>query len=94
MVKLSWRRREGRCRSKHAAELRPPGVVEDHHGLRALHAAGLAYRDLKPENLLLRANGYLCLADFGLAAIDHEEGRGTRWRKSSPGKQESDGRIE
>lgn len=29
-----------------------------------------------------------------LAALDHEEGRGTRWRKSSPGKQESDGRIE
>jgi serine/threonine protein kinase len=37
-------------------------------GLRALHAAGLAYRDLKPENLLLRSDGYLCLADFGLAA--------------------------
>ena len=37
-------------------------------GLRAIHDAGLVYRDLKPENLLVRANGYLCLADFGLAA--------------------------
>ena len=37
-------------------------------GLGALHEAGLAYRDLKPENLFLRANGYLRLADFGLAA--------------------------
>ena len=28
----------------------------------------MAYRDLKPENLLIRANGYLTLADFGFAA--------------------------
>ena len=41
-------------------------------GLRALHDTGLAYRDLKPENLLVRANGYLCLADFGLAATKAE----------------------
>jgi serine/threonine protein kinase len=38
------------------------------HGLLALHAAGLAYRDLKPENLLIRENGYLRIADFGFTA--------------------------
>jgi len=37
-------------------------------GLGAMHAAGLAYRDLKPENLLLKPNGYLCIADFGFTA--------------------------
>ena len=37
-------------------------------GLCALHDAGLAYRDLKPENLLVRDNGYLCIADFGFCA--------------------------
>lgn len=37
-------------------------------GLEAIHTAGLAYRDLKPENLLIKANGYLCIADFGFTA--------------------------
>jgi len=34
-------------------------------GLQALHDLGLVYRDLKPDNLLVQANGYLALADFG-----------------------------
>lgn len=35
--------------------------------LEALHMAGVAYRDLKPENVMLDAQGYLKLVDFGLA---------------------------
>ncbi|KAJ1158496.1 hypothetical protein NDU88_011184 [Pleurodeles waltl] len=39
-------------------------VVE---GLDYLHASGVIYRDLKPENLILYKHGYVKMVDFGFA---------------------------
>ncbi|XP_037491195.1 mitogen-activated protein kinase 4 isoform X2 [Jatropha curcas] len=38
-------------------------------GLKYLHSADVLHRDLKPDNLLLNAEGHLKIADFGLARI-------------------------
>lgn len=38
-----------------------------------LHNSKVIYRDLKPENVLIGADGYVMMADFGLAKVRIDE---------------------
>jgi DNA-binding response OmpR family regulator len=37
------------------------------HALDAIHAAGVVHRDIKPQNIMFRANGSPALIDFGIS---------------------------
>ena len=41
-------------------------------GLQAMHEKRVVFRDLKPDNMLLDAQGNLRISDFGLACILEE----------------------
>lgn len=59
-TQLSRWGRLGRDRARfYAAE-----IVE---GVEGLHRAGVIYRDLKPENVLIGSDGHIVLSDFGLS---------------------------
>ena len=55
--------REGALPERRAVEL----LVQACAGLEQAHAAGLVHRDIKPQNLLVRRDGVVKIADFGIA---------------------------
>ncbi len=70
-------RDRGKCQPKEAAEI----MLQVCQGLEAAHTQGVIHRDLKPQNIMLDAQGRAAVMDFGIAhaamGIEDEAGGAT-----------------
>jgi tetratricopeptide (TPR) repeat protein/tRNA A-37 threonylcarbamoyl transferase component Bud32 len=52
-------------------------AVQVGSALEEAHSAGIVHRDIKPDNIMVRRNGYVKVLDFGLAKLTETLDRGT-----------------
>ena len=65
----SWRRRDCRSAARSAIARQ---IAE---ALAVAHAAQIVHRDIKPDNVMVRPDGYVKLLDFGLARLQPDPAR-------------------
>jgi len=65
--------RQRLCRGRLEVDEAVDVAIQVAGALSAAHSAGVVHRDVKPENIMLRPDGYVKVLDFGIAKLAEQE---------------------